>query len=332
MQLEATSTTHKATLGTAIVPSGVMTLGALLRGVPGVNPSHRQSAFLCLVRDERKELGERPAMHTAFGCSLAFGLHALADVSEVFEDQCPARSSRLDKLSGQNVVAVAPKASLLASEMSQVTFGTLAPTGLQAAFEPEVTAFGGFPRLLTQKLVCGSHCWLCQTQVNTNDLIGLRDCWGFDRDNDMQPPLPMTMLDQVSGIYSTPSIADGVMRHCKRDRQPPSHGRKAHGLGGPGQRIGVQVIAGRARNGARTRDLASNLLESKGRLQSFCCFDTGLNEQVRHQARAGRFFGVVGRVVQLDAVLFVMRPSVGTDIVKRSRKLLRGLGQRLRLF
>ena len=331
MQLEATSTTHKATLRTAIVPSGVMTLRALLRGMPGVNPSHRQSAFLCLVRDERKELGERPAVHTAFGCGLAFGPHALADVGEIFENQRASRGGSLDELLRQDVITVTPKSGLLAPQMPQVSLGTLAATGLQAPLQPEVTSFSRFPRLLPQKLISRGHCRLCQTQINANHVLCRGDHGRIDGDDDMQPPLPISMLDQVSRVRRTSSISGCVMRHRERERQATCDGRKAHGLWCPGQRIGMQVIAGRARNGARARDFTSTLLESKGRLQGFCGFDTGLNEQVRHQARTGRFLGVVRRVVELDAVLFVMRPSVGADIVKRSRKLLRGLGQRLRL-
>ena len=116
MQFKATGTTHKATLGTAIVPSGVMTLRAFLRGMPGINPSHRQSAFLCLVREEGKELGEGPTMHTPFGWGMPFGLHALANIGEVFQHQGSPRGCLGNEALTQDMITITTEARLCASQ------------------------------------------------------------------------------------------------------------------------------------------------------------------------------------------------------------------------
>src|SRR5580765_4901443 len=121
MKFKTARTTHKATLGTAIVPGGMPTPGACLRGMSGINPSHRQSTFLCLVHEESKELGEGPAMHTALCGGVVLGSHALANVGQIFECQRPARWSSFGKLLRQDMIAVTPKTSLFSPQMTQMS-------------------------------------------------------------------------------------------------------------------------------------------------------------------------------------------------------------------
>lgn len=332
MQLEATGTTHKTTLGTAIVPSSVMTLRACLRGMPGVHPRHRQSAFFCLVREEKKELGKGPTMHTALCSCLALRPHALADVCKIFEHQRAARVGTHDELFGQNMVAVTSEAGLPALEVSQVTFGTFTATGLQPAFEPKVAALCGFPSFLPQEPVGGDDGGMCQAQINPNHLVCVGHSGRCQGDHDMQPPFAVLTLHQVGSIDRQIDVLGSIVRHSERHRHAPSYRRETHGTLLPGQRIGMHVVSGRAGGRLRTRHLKSSLLSGKSRLQCFRRFDASLNDQIGHQSRARSFLTVVRRVVQPHTVLFSLCPPIGTDIIKRSRELLRCLSECLALF
>ena len=130
MQLEATGTTHKTALGTAVVTGLMPAAATRLRGMPRINLGHRQAAFLRFVREKRGKLCKRPAMQAPFGLRLSFRTDALAHIGQIFEDQCAARRGALGKLFRQGMIAVTPKTGLLVPEMSQVTLGALGPTAL----------------------------------------------------------------------------------------------------------------------------------------------------------------------------------------------------------
>jgi hypothetical protein len=71
---------------------------------------------------------------------------------------------------------------------------------------------------------------------------------------------------------------------------------------------------------------------SKGTFKSLSGFDTSLNEHIRIQLRVGLTHRIVRSMVQFDAILLVVLPTIGTHLIEDLRKLLqRGL-QRLILF
>jgi hypothetical protein len=157
MQFNTTRTTHKATLRTPVVPGRVPASRTSLRGMPGIHPSHRQAAFFRLVREAGKELSTQPSMHTALRRRLPPSTQTLADVGEIFEDQCATRRSALGALLGQHMITVTPKPRLLMPAAAQVPFGALAAAGLQAALQSKIPACGRPPGFLPQKLVGGGH-------------------------------------------------------------------------------------------------------------------------------------------------------------------------------
>src|SRR6266480_1821567 len=71
----------------------------------------------------------------------------------------------------------------------------------------------------------------------------------------------------------------------------------------------------------RIRILVS-LLPGKGALEGFSRLHTGLDQQVRNQARTSCFCVVVGAVVQLHAIFFMLLPAIGTDYIERFSELL----------
>jgi hypothetical protein len=104
--------TNEYALGTAVGASNMPAAATRLRGMPGVDPSYRTTPFLGLVRNKALELGERPGVHPTLGFGTPFGLHPLANVLEVFQDNRSARLDRLNDLLGEHMIAVAAKAPL----------------------------------------------------------------------------------------------------------------------------------------------------------------------------------------------------------------------------
>src|SRR5438874_2072012 len=131
MQFEATGTTHKTALRTTVVTGLMPAAATRLRGMPRVHPGHRQAAFLRFVHEKRGQLGKRPAMQASFGLRVPLGTEALANIGQIFENQCAARRGALGELFRQDMIAVTPKAGLLVPEMAQVTLRALCPAVLQ---------------------------------------------------------------------------------------------------------------------------------------------------------------------------------------------------------
>jgi len=70
----------------------------------------------------------------------------------------------------------------------------------------------------------------------------------------------------------------------------------------------------------------------KGTFEGFGCFDASLNEDIGIQLRKLFSHLIVGRMVQLDPVLFVGVPSVTAHGIEHIRKLFYGVSQLLGLF
>src|SRR5262245_23483045 len=85
IQMIPTLPTLEHALGTAVVAGRVPSAATHLRGMPGVNPSHRTTPFLGLVPDKALELSKRPGVHSTLGCRAPSGLHPFANVFEVFQ-------------------------------------------------------------------------------------------------------------------------------------------------------------------------------------------------------------------------------------------------------
>ena len=200
MQLEATGTTHKTALGTAI-GTGLMPAAATrLRGMPRVHLGHHHPAFLRFVREKRGQLRKRPAMHAALGLRLPFGTHPLANIGQVFEYQGPPRGHRPSKLLRQDMIAVASKARLGMSEIPQVALGTLCAAVLQPPLEAKVPPVGRFPGVLADKLIGRCHRGLGHPQINPDHLFRLGNDVMHNSDEDKQPPATILILEQVSRI------------------------------------------------------------------------------------------------------------------------------------
>ena len=173
---------------------------------------------------------------------------------------------------------------------------------------------------------------MCQAQINPNDFFCLGHVGSVERDHNVQPPAPIVMPYEVRCIDGQTSIRGSIGGRSEGDCHPSCDGREAYRPSVPGQRVSMHIVPWRTGLGVRTRDLESGFLPCKCRLQSCRGLDTRLDDEVRDQARARGFLGVVCRVVQLHTVLLGVCPAVGTHPIKRSGELLRGVSERLSLF
>lgn len=200
MQRVATGPTHKQVAGAAVVAGLIPAAATGLRGMPGVNPSHRTAALLSLVRDKALQLGERPAVDAAAGRGLAPDLRARTNVPQVLQHNCCAGQRGLHDLLRENVVTIAPEAGLFAPQPPQVSLGRLRAPLLQGPLQLEVPAFACFPGPLAQKAVVRRDGGAGQAQVYPHHRIGRLNHRLRQRDDDVQPPLPFA-LEQVGGVY-----------------------------------------------------------------------------------------------------------------------------------
>src|SRR5439155_23981650 len=114
--------TNEYALRTAVGASNMPAAATRLRGMPGVNPSHRTTPFLGLVRDKALELSKRPGVHPAPGLGTPLGLHPLTNVFEVFQYDRAARLDGLNDLFGEHMITVAAEAPLSVAYTFQVPF------------------------------------------------------------------------------------------------------------------------------------------------------------------------------------------------------------------
>src|SRR5262249_48552935 len=158
-----------------------------------INRNHRTTPSLGLVPDKALELGERPGVHPALGFSTPFGLHPLADVLEVFHYDRRAWLDRLNDLLGEDMIAVAVKAPLSVAYTLEMPFCAACAFLLQRSLEMKQPTFDCLPRLLAQEAVVRGDSGATDAQIDADDLIGRLDFWRGNRDNDVQPPMSISL-------------------------------------------------------------------------------------------------------------------------------------------
>ena len=186
MQLEATVTTHKASTRTAIVPGGMTTRGALLRGMPGIDRSDHTTPFFGLVRDKGAHLRKRPTVHTSRCLGLAPYPGTRADIGQVFKNNRCSRLAGLNNLLTQDVIAVSAKPCLLAPEVSQMALSGRRAFALKLALQPKPLALDIFPASLTQEGRGTRDGRAYQAQVYPYDRFGRHQERRWQGDNDVQ--------------------------------------------------------------------------------------------------------------------------------------------------
>ena len=323
IEMIPTLPTFEDALGTAVGAGTMPTAATCLRGMSRVNRNHRTTPFLGFVPDKALELGERPGVHSALGFGTPFGLHSPSDVLEVFQHDRSSRLNSLNDLLGEYMIAVAAEASLSVAEELEMPFCAACAFLLQCSLEMKQPTFDCLPRLLAQEAVAARHSGTADTQIDANDLISRLDLWGRNRNDDMQPPMPIP-LNQIGGIGGITRILGAEGGNTKTDRLPPAHKRHTHGLAFPIDPVGVNVVARRAGKRAWLTDLPASASERERAFDCLGGFDARLHMQVTHQGRIVGFDRIVQRTVQLDPVLLAPLPAIGAHSVKDRRKLAAG--------
>lgn len=331
MELKTTHPAFEPCSGTTVVPCGMSASRASLRGMPRVHPSHRTTSCFCLVPDKARQLGEGPAMQEAFIRGLALGFDAAPNVGQVFKDNCAPWFSRLNNVFTEHMITVAPKPRLLLAHVAQVALGTLGPGFLQGSSQFEAPLFDPSPTFLSQERIATGDSRLSNAQINAKDIVDRFDNGRWKIDHDMQPPGAIA-LNQVSGGRRITCVRQGIVRHGKRECQAALCGGQAYRLGIPRNFVGVHVVAWWAARSMWNRDLPTLAFQGQGAFNRLRRFDAGLNVQVTDERRRLSFTGIIGRVMQSNAVLFFMRQAIRTDSIERLCKEARGFGQGSSLF
>src|SRR5262249_12775856 len=157
-------------------------------------------------------------------------------------------------------------------------------------------------------------------QIDADDLIGRLDFWRGNRDNDVQPPMSIS-LDQVSSISRIECILGAVIGNAKADRLSSAYERHPHRAALPIYLVGMQVIARWAGSTLRLAHLAASAPKRERALDGFGRLDARLDVQIAHQGGVVGFERIVQRAVQLDTVLLALMPSVSAHSVEHCRKL-----------
>ena len=107
--MKSTLPTHEYALGTAVGAGTMPTAATRLRGMSRINRNHPTTSFLGLVPNKALELSERSGVHTALGRRAPLGLHPLANVLEVFQNNRRAWLGRLNDLLAEDMIGILPK-------------------------------------------------------------------------------------------------------------------------------------------------------------------------------------------------------------------------------
>lgn len=335
----------------------VATTGTGLRGVTRVNSEHADTPLLPFVGDELIQLCKCPTVQTAFVLNVLVFLASshfgrVPDTAEVLKDKSAANGGIGNDAFGDEVIARPVESRLLATQLLEVLFRRFCSFGLQFSFEAEATAVNLFPTPLSQELMCRSHGWTIESQVDSDDLLSRGNIRFRDRNHHMQPVLA-TAVAQISRGNRISLISGAEVRDSEREGHLPIAGRYANGLCLPIEGVGFLIVADRTEHALWHLDrleawlrlallpgrshllrIGRNLpgLPCKSTFEGFRCLDTGLDEQVRNQPRTGNFHVTVRRVVQPDPVLFVVLPTVGTHLIIGLSELHKRLLQGLCLF
>ena len=194
-----------------------------------VNRNHRTTPFLGFVLDKGFELRERPAMHAAAGFGALRLIFVRFRMSVRFSSTivAPGSTDGHDLLT-QDMIAVAAEARLLVAHPFQMPFGRLRALLLQRPLEMKQPAFDRLPRPLAQEAIVARDGGPHDAQINANHLIGWRDIWRGNRDDDMQPPAAMPE-QQIGGIGRIARIR----WRCSRERRTGSSAARRQATSAP---------------------------------------------------------------------------------------------------
>lgn len=277
---------------------------------------------------------------------------SLTNVGQVLKHNRCAQRSVLYYLLREDVIRVPVESLLLLRQLFQVFLRRFCSFGLELSSYAEVATVNLFPVRGPKKLRLRGNSGAIKSQVYPHDKRTFLDNRLRHINYHVQPECALTGKQVCCGDPMT-CILRTEMRHAKGDSQPTSTASEIDGLSLPVERVGMDIVTdwtaftlGTLHRFELWNSLATllgtsllllvvslvSLLPGKDTLECFSGFDTRLNEQVTYQARTSNFGLVVRRMMQLDAVLFALLPTIAAHHIKGVRKLLKRFLQGLCLF
>ncbi len=242
-----------------------------------------------------------------------------------------AREAALYDALGEDVIAIPVEASRRATQLFEMAASRFGSFGLQGTTETKTAAVHFFPVPISQEVTLRSDCWAIESQVYPKDIRGGGNVRLRDRNHDMQPGDAFAGT-QVSRRNVRPLIGGTGGRDGKRHALFASTGRETNRRRLPSERVRLFVVANGTKPRVGLTDVAAFLLAIKGRFEGFGCLDARLDEQIAHQAGTDCFRGIVHRMMQPNAILFVVLPTIGAHLIESRRELSKRLIKGLCLF
>lgn len=304
---------------------------ARLRGVSRINFLDANPSFLSLIGQEGVELSKRPTMQASFGLAFLPDLTGAADMLQILNHQSRAGEAVGNNAPGEDMITIPVESHRLARQLSQVSTSRLCSLGLQGTTETKTAAIDFFPAPLAEELALRGDCRAIESQIDSDNLSNRGNVKLRDRDNHMQPVGALTVAQVCCGNLRT-MRAGTERRNRKRDTLFASTCRETDTLSLPVEGVGFFIVA----NGTEPRTGLAHwtafFLAIKGRGEGFGCFDTGLDEQITDQTRIAFFGGIVHGMMQADAILLVVLPTIDAHLIESGGKLRQCLIEGLRLL
>jgi len=246
--------TLSRTVRAVLMPALTTHLGC----VSWVNLDHINPSCLSFIGQETMELSKAPTMEASLLVHVlvllaASDLRGLPNVGEVFQNNRAARCSVLDDALREDMIMVTTLPKQFARKLFQVPFGRLRALLLELASRAKDTAFLFLPTSLTQKLAFRGDSRTIHTQVNTDRVIGVRNDWGRDG-NDQVKEVAGVAVAKISTAYLVAYVLLGILRNRERQFHAPGNRSKAYSESLPLDPGGTLVITDWTESDAWTRD------------------------------------------------------------------------------
>lgn len=284
--------------------------GASLASVAGVHPDNQAPLAFGLVGKEVAQLSEAPTVETSLLSAFAL-LYLATDVGQVLDRDNRACDYGVYDLPTKLMVQVAPKPKLFSRKALEMFLCRAGAFGLKTALEPKVPSFEFAPAALTEESIVRCDGGTNDTEVYSDNLATCLEVYVWQCDHDVQPE-PSFTQDKVSRVETAGASESGLVVGGNVDRKylPSIRGCEAHGGAVSQNAVGASIVANRGQIRMWSRDFAALSLESKRRLDGFGCADAGGADKLGGQGRMLGAKWIVGRLMQLDSVLFLVRKPV----------------------
>lgn len=329
MALIPTLLTPKLSLRRAIPSLNVSTFGAFLAGVSRSDKTHIYTFRFSLISDECLKLSKTPSMQTTTLSLPHFG--STANVREVFKNQRCARPNRLNQSLRKHMVAIFTEPFLSARKFFKMSFSRFRAFAFQSPTQLKCCMFYLLPIIRTVLAPSAINSRRNNTQVHTYNLIGGNGFWSFDFHNNVQPPPPFAVFEQVCTGILPVQILLIIFRNFKGQFYPSIDAKNRHFTTVKPDRLRPGIVPNWAAFRGWTANRLALLLQALSRFQSLGGFDPSSTDQLTRQASESTMV-VVGRFVQSYAICQVVFPSIFAHSIKRPGVLLNRLRQHFSRF